>query len=198
MREMIKMVVVLTILSSISGAGLAYLKDWTEPKIEIQVLELVKGPAVRFILEGCSNDPINDRFKVTDGEKESSIFVGIFEGKANTVVLETSGKGFADKFGLMAAYNVDDDSIVGISVTTHKETPGLGANAKDDPAFAAQFKGLKVADGDIMVTNDGGNINSLSGATITSKAVCDATNNVNKKYLELKPQMIEKLKGFSN
>ncbi len=198
MREMIKMVVVLTALSSLSGAGLAYLKDWTEPKIEKQVLELVKGPAVRLILEGCSNDPINDRFKVTDGDKESSIFVGIFDGKANTVVLETTGKGFADKFGFMAAYNIEDDSIVGVSVTTHKETPGLGGNAKDDPAFAAQFKGLKATDENIRVTNDGGSINALSGATITSRGVCAATNDINKKYLELKPQMIEKLKGFSN
>lgn len=198
MRDMIMMVVVLTALSSVSGAALGFLKDWTEPKIEIQVLELVKGPAVRAMLEGSSNDPINDRFKVVDGEKEESIFVGIFDGNANTVVMETTGTGFADKFGLMVAYNVEDDSIVGLSVTTHKETPGLGGNAKDDPAFAAQFKGFNVSEGDIKVTNDGGSINALAGATITSRAVCKAASNANKKYLELKPQMVEKLKDFSN
>jgi electron transport complex protein RnfG len=47
MGEMIKMVVVLTILSIVSGGGLAQLKEFTEPKIENNVMNLVKGPAIR-------------------------------------------------------------------------------------------------------------------------------------------------------
>jgi electron transport complex protein RnfG len=50
MREMIKMVVVLTVLSSFSGGLLAALRDGTKDKIENQQLEFVKGPAIRKIL----------------------------------------------------------------------------------------------------------------------------------------------------
>jgi electron transport complex protein RnfG len=46
MGEMIKMVVVLTILSVISGGGLG-LEEWAKPKIENNVMNLVKGPAIR-------------------------------------------------------------------------------------------------------------------------------------------------------
>jgi electron transport complex protein RnfG len=192
MGEMIKMVVVLTILSSFSGGLLAALKDGTKERIENQELNLVKGPAVRQILEGSSNDPVADRIKIKIGDKEETIFVGVFDGKANTVAFETTGKGFADKFGLMVAVNTDEDKIVGIGVTTHKETPGLGANAKENPSFAAQFKGLPI-DQPIKVTTDGGSINALSGATITSRGVCAATTEALKLYSEIKPQLLEQV-----
>ncbi len=198
MREMLKMVVVLAILSSFSGGLLAALRDGTKERIENQELELVKGPAVRTILDGCSNDPVADRIKIMDGNTETSVFVGVFDDSANTVAFETFGNGFADKFGMIVAVNTDNDSIIGVGITTHKETPGLGANAKDDPKFAAQFKKLDISSNDIMVTNDGGRISALSGATITSRAVCAAVVNAGEKYSELKPQFTEKLKNFSN
>ena len=68
MNEMIKMVVVLTILSSVSGGLLAAIHDGTAAQIENQQLKFVKGPAIKEILEGSANDPIADRFKITDGE----------------------------------------------------------------------------------------------------------------------------------
>lgn len=194
MGEMIKMVIVLTILSSFSGGVLATLKDSTKELIENQELDLVKGPAVRQILEGSSNDPVADRVKMAVGETEKTIFVGVFDGKANTVAFETMGKGYGDKFGLVVAVNTDEDKLVGIGVTTHKETPGLGGNAKDDPTWAAQFKGLPI-DQPISVTTDGGTINALSGATITSRAVCDATNDALKLYTEIKPQLLDQVKA---
>lgn len=190
------MIVVLTVLSSVSGFVLAGLKNYTKDRIENNELNLVKGPTVRQILEGCSNDPVADRFKVMDGKVERTIFVGVFDGQANTVVFEATGKGYGDKFGLMVAVDMEENTIIGVGVTTHKETPGLGGNAKDDPSFAAQFKGLPI-DQPVGVTQDNGSINALSGATITSRAVCDATNDATQKYQQLKPQLADKLKGFS-
>jgi electron transport complex protein RnfG len=194
MGEMIKMVVVLTILSSFSGGVLATLKDNTKEKIENQELNLVKGPAVRQILEGASNDPVADRVKMAVGETEKTLFIGVFDGKANTVAFETTGKGYGDKFGLIVAVNTDEDKLVGVGVTTHKETPGLGGNAKDDPTWAAQFKGLPV-DKPVAVTNDGGSISAISGATITSRAVCEATTQALQLYTEIKPQLLEEIKA---
>ena len=54
--------------------------------------------------------------------------------------------------------------LIGVDVTTHNETPGLGAKAKTDPKFAAQFKGLP-ASGAVKVTQDGGSVNAISGST---------------------------------
>ena len=196
MREILMMIVVLTFLSSASGGLLAYLKDSTEDKIEKQELEFVKGPAIRDILKGASNDPIADRFKIVDGEIEQSFFVGVIDGKANTVVFETEGKGYGDKIGLMVGVNVSNDQLVGIGVTTHKETPGLGANAKDDPSFAAQFKGMSTQT-NFKVTKDGGAINAISGATITSRGVSGAVIDAVQQYQKLKPAIEDNLKKLS-
>ena len=195
MRELINMVVVLTVLAVLSGGMLSGLRNATAARIEVQQLKFVKGPAIKAILKGVSNDPIKDRFAIKDGEIERKFFVGKFDGKANTVVLESFGKGYGGDIGLMVGINMEDDTIVGAGVTTHSETPGLGATAKDDPGFVSQFKGLSIND-TYKVTNDGGKVNAMSGATITSRAVCAAATEAGGIYQRMKPQLTEKLKEF--
>jgi Na+-translocating ferredoxin:NAD+ oxidoreductase subunit G len=196
MREIVTMIVVLTVLSVFSGGMLSGLRNATAARIEMQQLKFVKGPAIKNILEGVSNDPIADRFKIMDGGTQRSFFVGKFDGKANTVAFESFGKGFGGEIGLMVAVNTENDTIVGVGVTTHSETPGLGARAKDDPGLVSQFKGLPVTPS-IQVTTDGGQINAMSGATITSRAVCSAATGALGIYQKLKPQIVEKLKEFN-
>jgi len=195
MKEMIKMVVVLTILSCFSGGLLAKLRDVTKEPIAQQVLELVTAPVLRTIFEGASNDPTADRFTVTDGEQERDVFVAAYDGEPTTIAFETSAKGYGGDVGLMVAINVNEDKLMAVSVTTHTETPGLGGEAKEDPDFAAQFAGLGL-DKPVKVTKDGGEINALSGATITSRAVCAAATEALDVYKNLKPQLSEELEGM--
>ena len=195
MREMILMVVVLTCLSVVSGGLLAAIKDNTKERIEYQQLKFVKGPAIRAILQGSSNDPITDRFKIIDGDVERSFFVGVFDGQAQKVAFESSGKGYGGDVGLMVGVNLTDDNILGVGVTTHAETPGLGSKAQSDPAFVSQFKGL-AAKQEFGVKTEGGQIDAMSGATITSRAVCEGVTDAGKIYQKLKPQIAEQLKQF--
>jgi len=196
MREMIKMLVVLTVLSTFSGGLLAAINNKTKDKIQIQVLEFVKGPAIRKIFEGITNDPISDRFEIKDGETQRSFFVGVFEGEPKAVAVEAFGKGgYGGDVGLMVGIDVNEDKLIGVGVTTHSETPGMGARAETDPSFAAQFKGLPLKD-PLKVTQDGGTINAISGATLTSRAVCSAATEASQVYLQLKPQIVEKMKEF--
>lgn len=195
MREMINMVVVLTVLCAFSGGLLAALKDGYQEKIENQQLQFVKGPAIKSILSGAGNDPVTDRFKIKDGEIERTFFVGVFPDKRNAVVFESAGKGFGGDVGLMVGVNTVEDKLIGVGVTTHSETPGMGSKAKDDPAFANQFKGLAL-DKPVKVTTDGGAINAISGATITSRAVCGAASDAAAIYARLKPQILDNLKTF--
>ncbi len=195
MREMIKMVIVLTVLSAVSGGSLAWVRDITADGIEKQQLLVVKGPAITKILEGASNDPLNDRFKLKDGEIEKSFYVGVFNGEPNVVVFETFGKGFGGDLGMMVGININDDKIHGAGVTTHSETPGVGSRAQTEPSFAAQFKGMPAID-TFKVKTDGGQVDAVSGATVTSRGVSAALTDAGKIYKRLKPQLAEKLKGF--
>jgi electron transport complex protein RnfG len=196
MREMIKMIVVLTVLSVFSGGLLAALRNGTKEEIEIQQLKFVKGPAISTILEGASNDPISDRFKLKDEGVDKSFFVGVFNGDADAVTFETFGKGFGGELGVMVAVNTKDDKIIGIGITTHSETPGVGSRAKSDPAFAAQFKGQSITE-EFKVKADGGQVDAVSGATLTSRGVSAALTDAAKVYQRLKPQLVEKLKSFT-
>jgi electron transport complex protein RnfG len=195
MREMIKMIIVLTILATLSGGLLAAIRDNTQERIENQVLEFVKGPAIRSILEEATNDPIVDRFQLKVDDVEHTFFVGVFEGEPRAVTFETSGKGYGGDVGLMVGIDVTNNQIVGVGVTTHAETPGMGAKAQTDPSFVAQFRELPL-DQPVNVTTDGGNINAISGATITSRAVTSATNDALKIFEKAKPQLTEKLQEF--
>jgi len=192
---MIKMVIVLTILSCFSGGLLAYIRNSTQERIDNQVLEFVKGPAIRSIFEGATNDPIKDRFNIKDGDVERTFFVGVFDGEPRGVAFETSGKGFGGDVGVMTGIDVKDNKLLGVSVTTHSETPGMGARAKSDPSFTAQFQGLSL-EKPYKVTADGGSINAISGATITSRAVSAATTNAEEIYQKLKSQIADNLKKF--
>ena len=196
MGEMIKMIVVLTFLSSFSGGLLAYVKENTAERIENQVLQFVKGPTLKSLFKDAENDPLTDRFTI-DREKESmTFFVAKLDGKTQTVAFEASGKGYGGDVGLMVAVDVTTDKIYGVGVTTHSETAGLGSMAKDDPSFAAQFADQPLLEA-IQVTGDGGKINALSGATITSRAVCAAATQAGKTYQSLKPEIEEKLKSIT-
>ena len=195
MREMIKMIVVLTILCSFSGGLLAAIRNGTKDKIETQQLTFVKGPAILAILEGASNAPIDDRFKIVDQGVERNFFIGVFDGKAGSVAFESSGKGFGGDIGIMVGVNTSDDSIVGVGVTTHSETPGVGSKAKSDPSFVAQFKDKPLV-GSFQVKSDGGQVDALSGATVTSRGVSVALTDAGAIYERLKPQIVEKLKVF--
>ena len=74
------------------------------------------------------------------------------------------------------AVGVDNDlKCTGISIIDHSETSGLGANAASTATVGVNFRSQFKGEGkDIAITKAGGNIDALSGATITSKACCTA------------------------
>lgn len=73
---------------------------------------------------------------------------------------------------ITVAVGVNSDlTCNGISIISSSETSGLGSKANDD-FFRDQFPGLNADTA--KVTKDGGSVEAITGATITSKAVCSA------------------------
>jgi electron transport complex protein RnfG len=195
MREMIKLFLVIFIFSAVSGGLLTVLHGGTEARIEYQELKFVKGPTLVEILEGATNDPLVDRFKLVDGEQERDFYVGVFDGNPNIVAFETFGKGYEGEIGVIVGINVENDQILGIGVTTHSETPGVGSRAKTDPAFRSQFEELAFED-PVKLRADGGQMDAISGATLSSRGVCNAVDAAGEIYKRLKPSIVEKISSF--
>jgi electron transport complex protein RnfG len=197
MREMIKMVLVLTMITAVSGGILSVLKTSTEGKIEEQVLKFQKAPAIKEIFNNATNEPLKDRFKlkaeIKGKSQEITFFPGILDNGTKAVAFEAKGGGFGGDVGLMVGIDLGTDKIIKTRVTTHSETPGVGSRAKDDTNFVSQFAGMGL-DSNFKVKKDGGDIDAMSGATVTSRGVCLAAAQVQQLYLKLKPQILDEMK----
>lgn len=193
MREMINMIVVLTVLTAFSGGLLAAVQSGTALRIENQVLKFQKAPAIKEIFPEATNDPLAERFTVKTDELELQIFPGILGDGSKNIAFETKGTGFGGPIGLMVGINLDTDQIVKVRVTTHAETPGIGTRAKDDLSFVNQFAG-KGLDTNFALKGDNGSIDAMSGATVTSKGVSTAALQAKEVYQKLKPEIIKQIK----
>ena len=191
------MIIVVCVLCGFSGGLLAAVRSGTKERIELQQVKFVKGPAIKEILHGCTNDPITDRFKVKDGKTQRSFFVGVFDGKPKAVAFETDGKGFGGFIGIMVGVDLETDKVIGIAITIHSETPGLGARAKTDERFKGSFKDLSIK-GPFKVKADGGKVDAVAGATITSRGICAGVTGSSAFYKRLKPEILEKANAFAN
>ncbi len=172
MRDIIKMIIVLTIIGAVSGLALSLVYEGTKAPIEYQTIKFVKEPAVKKVLTGYDNDPIADRKKVVIGEDERGkpieliIFPAKKAGATFAVALEGKGKGFAGLIGVMVGVS-KEGTLLDIGITSHSETPGIGSKA-GETSFTEKFKGLAT---DREITVDG-----ISGATYSSKGVMSAVN----------------------
>lgn len=95
-------------------------------------------------------------------------------------VFTVSYKGYGGAVECMTGVSADG-TVTGVKLTSHNETPGLGAKAESDAAWREQFVGRTAAE-EIAVSKDGGDIDSIAGATITSRAVSNCVNTSLKLY----------------
>ena len=170
MLAIIRMIVVLASICGLSGFALSYLKISTAPRLEGQVLTYVQGPAILKVFADIDNSPIAERKTFTLDGAKVTVFPGKKDGKLVAVALEHFGKGFGGDVGVMVGYDVNRDTLTGIGITTMKETPGLGTRVAD-PAFTGQFTGKPAG---ARLKSQGGDIDAVSGATLTSNAVFTA------------------------
>jgi len=187
MKEIVKMLVVLTLISGVCGFLLAGVRSATKDRIEEQVLLNVKGPAVKKVLSEATNDLIKDRKEATLGKETSVVFVGKKEGDLWAIAYEVSAKGFGGDIGVMVGFNVADDTLTGIAITTHKETPGVGSRVSED-LFTNGFQGKAITE-KFNIRADGGVIDAVTGATISSRGVCEAVRRAIEEYKGVKAQV---------
>ena len=90
--------------------------------------------------------------------------------------VEVTPGGFDNTITMMVGVDTEGKAL-GISIISHTETAGLGAvAAAGTPAGEAFRAGFVGKSGSVSVTKDGGEIDSITGATITSRAVCVGVN----------------------
>jgi electron transport complex protein RnfG len=93
-----------------------------------------------------------------------------------------TNKAFSGRFDIMVGFD-KDGNILNTEVLGHQETPGLGDKIdKKKSAFPVQFAGKNPGVNKIFVKKDGGEVDAITAATISSRAFCDAVNNAYKAF----------------
>ena len=156
----------LFLITFVVAAALAGVNSITAPKIEQLTYEKTQE-AVSAVLPGGG-----DTVDFTD---ETGLVLEVYQGEAGYAV-KVAPVGFDSAVTMMVGVDFDGN-VLGISVIDHSETAGLGAVAAASTsageAFRGQFVGMS---GTVSVTKDGGEVEAITGATITSRAVCVGVN----------------------
>jgi len=176
MNEIGKYILVLTLISVVFGGLLALVYQVTKGPIEkSELADRIK--AIKAVLPPFVNNPLAEAktIKVKDEATGVEKEVTFYPAKDKSGRLIAVAVGNVSKIG----YGGDIKLVVGIDIDgkirdyrilSYAETPGLGTKATESP-FKDQFKGRSLKNTKFKVKKDGGDIEAITGATITSRAI---------------------------
>ena len=162
----LRLALTLLAITAVVAAALAAVNSVTAPAIaELNAQKTQE--AIELVLPG-GGEEIADYPAVDLVSK-------VYKGE-NGYAIQTTPGGFDNTITMMVGVD-NEGNVLGISIIKHTETAGLGAvAAAGTPAgenFRNQFVG---ASGSVSVTKDGGTMDAITGATITSRAICVGVN----------------------
>ena len=166
-------VLVLTVISIVAAAALGF----TYTKTKTQIAEMQKQKkisAIEKVVPKFNNNPDSEKYTVKElaglefyPAKMDGVLVG-------TAVQTFTEKGYAGRIDIMVGFN-DKMDFVDYVILNAKETPGLGTKLSDNK-FKSQFPGKNPATFNLKVKKDGGDVDAITAATISSRAFLDAVN----------------------
>ena len=167
MNKILKLALVLLAVSAVVAGVLGVINELTYPVIDAQK-QAKTAEAFASILQAERYDEI---------EFENPDFPTVLTvHKAGDAGYVVTSKFSGAQGNITMAVGVDNDfKCTGISIIEHAETSGLGANAASTGDVGVNFREQFVGqDESIALSNNGGSIDALTGATITSRAITEA------------------------
>ena len=162
----LRLALTLLAITAVVAAALAGVNSITAPAIEALNAQKTQE-AIELVLPGGGEEMAD--FPAVE------LVSKVYAGDSGYAVEVTPG-GFDNTITMMVGVDFDGN-VLGISIISHTETAGLGAVAAAGTpagiAFRDQFVGQS---GSVSVTKDGGSMDAITGATITSRAICVGVN----------------------
>lgn len=180
------MVLVLVGVAVVIGAVLAWVNNITEQPIAEKAQQTLAA-GIKEVMNSTDikvEDP--DTVKMEIQGKESIFTIhnvyttdGAYLGSA----VESTTMGFGGDLKVLVGFNAEG-TILGYTILQASETPGLGAKA--DKWFQKDGKGniigKSLANGNLKVNKDGGDVDAITASTITSRAFLKAVNQAYSAY----------------
>jgi electron transport complex protein RnfG len=166
-NQIIRLALILFLVTAITAGVLALVNILTKDRIAAQKAEATRVAYAEVLPTTGNYEEVS--FDKTEEFKTVNKISKATDGAGYVVELSFSGA----QSTVTAAVGIDAAGVVsGVSIISHAETSGLGAKATE-AVFRDQYKG---AAEHVALTKNGGTINAISGATITSTAVTNAVN----------------------
>lgn len=168
------MVTTLLVITLISSTILAFINKATLAPKEATRLKN-KLDAISSVLPKFDNNPADEMVKYPHpaGLDSVEVFPARLGGRiVGVAVSSTSNRGYSGDVKLMVGFDTLG-TFISISVLEQKETPGLGTKMTE-PKFKNQFVGFNPSISSLKVVKDGGQVDAITAATVSSRAFCDA------------------------
>jgi electron transport complex protein RnfG len=169
------MLLTLIIVASVAALALGGVYQATKGPIANNQKEKMQN-ALQEVLPEFDNDIAEDTKTVqTNDGRTLTFYMAKKDGELVGVAIETyTLQGYSGLIKLMVGF-LPDGTIKNISVLQHAETPGLGDKMeKSKSDWSNQYNDKNPAEFDLRVTKDGGEVNAITAATISSRAYSDA------------------------
>ncbi len=170
------MVMALVVTALLAGAALGGMYEITKDPIARQAAN-AQLAAIRAVAPPFDNDPEKDKYEQTADGIECTVYPARKDGKrVGAAVKAVTMDGFAGKVEVMVGLDADG-TVRDYRVLQQGETPGLGSRMETwfrDPTAARSILGKNPATTDFHVSKDGGQIDGITAATISSRAFLGA------------------------
>ncbi|MDR2980228.1 MAG: RnfABCDGE type electron transport complex subunit G [Bacteroidales bacterium] len=177
----------LTSITLVAAIALAAMDSVTKAPIEAARLKK-KMEAIAEVLPGFDGETTEIRFMPDDGKDSVIVYMARQDGELFGAAVETyTDIAYSGRFTIMVGFDANG-IITGTSVLQMSETPGLGdkIDKSKNPVFSGQFVGKDPQNFRLKVKKDGGDVDAITAATISSRAFCDATERAYKIFMKAK------------
>jgi Na+-translocating ferredoxin:NAD+ oxidoreductase subunit G len=168
----VNIVLKMVVLSALAAVLLAVTFVPTQAQLKILQDEQEKQALKVVLPQAADFEPVTGDQVDADGEPVILYFRGV-DSSGNIVgyAFRNTQPGAQGLVEVLGGVSSDFNTITGMEIMSHAETPGLGAKIAE-PGFKSQFLDLSVAD--LSLTKNGGKVDAISGATISTVTVVNA------------------------
>lgn len=167
MKYILKLSCTLLLITALVAAALAGVNGLTKDRIAAVQAEKINKAITALFPESTHVRQL----AATEYHDETGMVTAVYQANGGWA-MEVHPSGFGGEITLMVGVG-RTGSVTGVQVISHAETPGLGAVAADKTAAGEGFRNSFVG---LSGTLTVGNIDALTGATITSQAIVDGVN----------------------
>ena len=160
----LRMTVTLVVIAAVIALAMSYVNTLTAPVIA-ENAEKALNESLAIVLPAESYELVCE---------EPAVYKAVKGNEQIGVCVVNYAKGYGGDIKILSGIS-NDGSVNKIEILEMSETPGLGANAKND-SFKGQYEGKSGVLGVSKTNKSNTEILAISGATITSKAVTEPVN----------------------